>query len=218
MKQQCLEIVRQKCNACKGCDLAKNRKNVVFGDGNADTAKIVFIGEAPGEIEDESGMPFVGRAGQLLDEFLAAAGISRQEDLYITNTVKCRPPENRVPTDEEKAACRKFLNAQIDFIKPRAIILCGATALKSFVELDKKTTISKIRGQWMTITVDGVDYPAMTIFHPSYLLRNHSLAENAPRTLMARDLREIKNTYLNDVKRFTDVVTGEAENKELACV
>ena len=208
MKQQCLEIVRQKCNACKGCDLAKNRKNVVFGDGNADTAKIVFIGEAPGEIEDESGMPFVGRAGQLLDEFLAAAGISRQEDLYITNTVKCRPPENRVPTDEEKAACRKFLNAQIDFIKPRAIILCGATALKSFVELDKKTTI----------TVDGVDYPAMTIFHPSYLLRNHSLAENAPRTLMARDLREIKNTYLNDVQRFTDVVTGEAENKELACV
>ena len=218
MKQQCLEIVRQKCNACKGCDLAKNRKNVVFGDGNANTAKIVFIGEAPGEIEDESGMPFVGRAGQLLDEFLAAAGISRQEDLYITNTVKCRPPENRVPTDEEKAACRKFLNAQIDFIKPRAIILCGATALKSFVELDKKTTISKIRGQWMTIMVDGVDYPAMTIFHPSYLLRNHSLAENAPRTLMARDLREIKNTYLNDVQRFTDVVTGEAENKELACV
>lgn len=218
MKQQCLEIVRQKCNACKGCALAKTRKNVVFGDGNADTAKIVFIGEAPGEIEDESGMPFVGRAGQLLDEFLAAAGISRQEDLYITNTVKCRPPENRVPTDEEKAACRKFLNAQIDFIKPRAIILCGATALKSFVELDKKTTISKIRGQWMTITVDGVDYPAMTIFHPSYLLRNHSLAENAPRTLMARDLREIKNTYLNDVQRFTDVVTGEAENRELACV
>ena len=70
----------------------------------------------------------------------------------------------------------------------------------------------------MTITVDGVEYPAMTIFHPSYLLRNHSLAENAPRTLMARDLREIKNTYLNDVQRFTDVVTGEAENRELACV
>ncbi len=218
MKEQCLEIVRQKCNGCKGCALAKTRKNVVFGDGNPETAKIVFIGEAPGEIEDECGKPFVGRAGQLLDEFLAAAGISREDDLYITNTVKCRPPENRVPADEEKEACRKFLNAQIDFIKPRAIVLCGATALKSFVELDKKTTISKIRGQWMSITVDGVEYPAMTIFHPSYLLRNHSLAENAPRTLMARDLREIKNTYLNDVQRFTDVVTGEAENRELACV
>ena len=218
MKEQCLEIVRQKCNGCKGCALANTRKNVVFGDGNADKAKIVFIGEAPGEMEDESGRPFSGRAGQLLDEFLAAAGISREEDLYITNTVKCRPPENRVPTDEEKEACRKFLNAQIDFIKPRAIILCGATALKSFVELDKKTTISKIRGQWMTITVDGVEYPAMTIFHPSYLLRNHSLAENAQRTLMEKELIEIKNTYLNDVQRFNDVVTGNAENKEFACV
>lgn len=218
MKEQCLEIVRQKCNGCKGCALASARKNVVFGSGNANTAKVVFIGEAPGEMEDESGMPFVGRAGQLLDEFLANAGISRDEDIYITNTVKCRPPENRVPTDEEKAACRKFLNAQIDIIKPRAIVLCGATALKSFVELDKKTTISKVRGQWMTINVDGVDYPAMTIFHPSYLLRNHSLEENAPRTLMARDLREIKNTYLNDVQRFKDVVTEASENRELAFV
>lgn len=218
MKEQCLEIVRQKCNGCKGCALASARKNIVFGSGNANTAKVVFIGEAPGEMEDESGMPFVGRAGQLLDEFLTNAGISRDEDIYITNTVKCRPPENRVPTEEEKAACRKFLNAQIDIIKPRAIVLCGATALKSFIELDKKTTISKVRGQWMTINVDGVDYPAMTIFHPSYLLRNHSLEENAPRTLMARDLREIKNTYLNDVQRFKDVVTEASENRELAFV
>jgi len=218
MKEQCLEIVRQKCNGCQGCSLAAARKNIVFGDGNADTAKIVLIGEAPGEIEDESGMPFVGRAGQLLNEFLADAGISRACDLYVINTVKCRPPENRVPTDEEKNACRKFLNAQIDIIKPRAIILCGATALKSFVELDKKTTISKIRGQWMTINVDGVEYPAMTIFHPSYLLRNHSTAEGAPRTLMARDLREIKNTYLNDIHRFNNVDIDFKENKEFAMV
>lgn len=218
MKKNCLEIVRQKCNNCKECGLSKMRKNVVFGDGNPETAKIVFIGEAPGEMEDESGMPFVGRAGQLLNEFLSNAGISREEDLYIINTVKCRPPENRVPTDEEKTACRKFLNAQIDIIKPRAIVLCGATALKSFVELDKKTTISKIRGQWMNITVDGVEYPAMTVFHPSYLLRNHSLAENAPRTLMAQDLREIKNTHLSDVHRFSDVEAGQSENRECALV
>lgn len=218
MKEQCLEIVRQKCNGCKGCALASARKNIVFGSGNANTAKVVFIGEAPGEMEDESGMPFVGRAGQLLDEFLTNAGISRDEDIYITNTVKCRPPENRVPTEEEKAACRKFLNAQIDVIKPRAIVLCGATALKSFIELDKKTTISKVRGQWMTINVDGVEYPAMTIFHPSYLLRNHSLEENAPRTLMARDLREIKNTYLNDVQRFSDVEFGSLVANEPVCV
>ena len=134
MKKDCLEIVRSKCENCMGCALAKTRKNVVFSDGNPSTAKIVLIGEAPGEMEDETGRPFVGRAGQLLDDFLAQAGISRDEDVYIINTVKCRPPENRVPTYEEQSACRKFLNAQIDIINPRAIILCGATALKSFVE------------------------------------------------------------------------------------
>ena len=198
MKSQCLEIVRQKCESCKACPLAKTRNNVVFSDGNPSTAKIVFIGEAPGEVEDELGMPFVGRAGQLMNEFLAEAGISRENDIYMINTVKCRPPENRVPTDEEKAACRKFLDAQIDIIKPEAIVLCGATALKSFVELDKKQTISKVRGKWMTVTVDGVEYKAITIFHPSYLLRNRSMEEGSPRRLMQQDLTEIKNTILKD--------------------
>ena len=207
MKKNCLEIVRQKCERCQGCALAKNRNNVVFSDGDASTARIVLIGEAPGEMEDETGRPFVGRAGQLLTEFLSDAGISRDKDLYIINTVKCRPPENRVPTDEEKAACRKFLDAQIDIIKPDAIILCGATALKSFVNLDKKQTISKVRGQWMTITVDGVDYKAMTIFHPSYLLRNHSMAEGSPRRLMQQDLKNIKDTILPDVNHVDDVTS-----------
>lgn len=206
MKKNCLEIVRQKCENCMGCALGATRNNIVFSDGDAATARIVLIGEAPGETEDETGRPFVGRAGQLLDEFLTEAGISRNRDLYIINTVKCRPPENRVPTDEEKAACRKFLEAQIDIIKPDAIILCGATALKSFVTLDKKQTISKIRGQWMTITVDGVEYKAMTIFHPSYLLRNHSMEEGSPRRLMQEDLRNIKETVLPD-RTFDDVVT-----------
>ncbi len=198
MKSQCLEIVRQKCESCKACPLAKTRNNVVFSDGNPSTAKIVFIGEAPGEVEDEMGIPFVGRAGQLMNEFLAEAGISREDDIYMINTVKCRPPENRVPTDEEKSACRKFLDAQIDIIKPEAIVLCGATALKSFVELDKKQTISKVRGKWMTVTVDGVEYKAITIFHPSYLLRNRSMEEGSPRRLMQQDLAEIKNTILGD--------------------
>ncbi|MEE3350000.1 MAG: uracil-DNA glycosylase [Candidatus Gastranaerophilaceae bacterium] len=206
MKKNCLEIVRQKCENCMGCALGATRNNIVFSDGDAATARIVLIGEAPGETEDETGRPFVGRAGQLLDEFLTEAGISRNRDLYIINTVKCRPPENRVPTDNEKAACRKFLEAQIDIIKPDAIILCGATALKSFVTLDKKQTISKIRGQWMTITVDGVEYKAMTIFHPSYLLRNHSMEEGSPRRLMQEDLRNIKETVLPD-RTFDDVVT-----------
>ncbi len=198
MKSQCLEIVRQKCESCKACPLAKTRNNVVFSDGNPSTAKIVFIGEAPGEVEDEMGIPFVGRAGQLMNEFLSEAGISREDDIYMINTVKCRPPENRVPTEEEKSACRKFLDAQIDIIKPEAIVLCGATALKSFVELDKKQTISKVRGKWMTVTVDGVEYKAITIFHPSYLLRNRSMEEGSPRRLMQQDLAEIKNTILGD--------------------
>ena len=198
MKKECLEIVEKKCQSCKSCALGATRTNLVFADGNPETARIVLIGEAPGESEDLEGKPFVGRAGQLLDEFLAEAGISRQDDLYVINTVKCRPPENRVPTDLEKACCSKFLKAQIDIIKPQAIVLCGATALKSFVELDKKTTISKVRGQWMTISVDGVDYRAITIFHPSYLLRNHSMEEGSPRRLMQQDLAEIKNQILGD--------------------
>ena len=196
MKKECLEIVREKCENCKACALAASRTKMVFADGNPETARIVLIGEAPGEIEDECGKPFVGRAGQLLDEFLADAGILRENDLYIINTVKCRPPENRVPEETEQAACRKFLDAQIDIIKPDAIILCGATALKTFVETDRKRTISKLRGQWLTITVDGVEYPAMTIFHPSYLLRNRSMEEGSPRRLMQQDLREIKNKFL----------------------
>ena len=210
MKKDCLEIVRGKCESCHACALGATRNNIVFSDGNPSTAKIVLIGEAPGEMEDETGRPFVGRAGQLLNEFLAEAGISREEDLYIINTVKCRPPENRVPTDLEKACCSKFLKAQIDIIKPQAIVLCGATALKSFIELDKKTTISKVRGQWMTVSVDGVDYRAMTIFHPSYLLRNHSMEEGSPRRLMQQDLAEIKNQILGD--------KVWANNSQCACV
>lgn len=196
MKKECLEIVKSKCEKCSACALSATRTNMVFADGNPSTARVVLIGEAPGEMEDECGRPFVGRAGQLLDEFLAEAGISRENDLYIINTVKCRPPENRVPTEDEQAACRKFLDAQIDIIKPDAIILCGATALKTFVETDRKRTISKLRGQWMNITVDGVEYPSMTIFHPSYLLRNHSMEEGSPRRLMQQDLRAIKERFL----------------------
>lgn len=219
MKKDCLEIVKSKCKSCTACALGKTRNNIVFSDGNPSTAKIVLIGEAPGEMEDETGRPFVGRAGQLLNDFLAEAGISRDEDVYVINTVKCRPPENRVPTDAEKSACRKFLEAQIDIINPRAIVLCGATALKSFIELDKKQTISKVRGKWMNITVDGKDYRAITIFHPSYLLRNHSLDEGSPRRLMKQDLASIKNEILPDVDHTQD--GNEAvymETKEIAMV
>ena len=197
MKKECLNIVESKCRSCKGCALAKTRNNVVFSDGNPETASIVLIGEAPGEMEDMSGTPFVGRAGQLLDEFLTEAGISREDDLYIINTVKCRPPENRVPTDEEKSACEKFLHAQIDIMNPKAILFCGATALKSFWA-DPKVQISKIRGNWFNVTINNKEYRAMAIFHPSYLLRNHSMEEGSPRRLMQQDLAEIRRTILVD--------------------
>ena len=214
MKKDCLEIVREKCENCMACELGKTRNNIVFSDGNPSTAKIVLIGEAPGEMEDETGRPFVGRAGQLLNDFLAQAGISREDDVYVINTVKCRPPQNRVPSDEEKASCRKFLEAQIDIIKPRAIVLCGATALKSFVNLDKKQTISKVRGQWLNITVDGKEYRAITIFHPSYLLRNHSMEEGSPRRLMQQDLQNIKNEVLADVNHFEETQNIFTQSKE----
>ena len=197
MKKECLKIVESKCRACKACALAKTRHNVVFADGNPETASIVLIGEAPGEMEDMEGRPFVGRAGQLLDEFLSEAGISREDDLYIINTVKCRPPENRIPTEEEKSACEKFLHAQIDIMNPKAIIFCGATALKSFWA-DQKVQISKIRGNWFTVNINNKEYRAMAIFHPSYLLRNHSMQEGSPRRLMQQDLREIRNSILSD--------------------
>lgn len=209
MKKECLNIVESKCNACKGCALAKTRHNVVFADGNPETASIVLIGEAPGEMEDLSGKPFVGRAGQLLNDFLTEAGISREDDLYIINTVKCRPPENRVPTDEEKSACEKFLHAQIDIMNPKAIVFCGATALKSFWA-DPKVQISKIRGNWFTVNINNKEYRAMAIFHPSYLLRNHSMQEGSPRRLMQQDLAEIRNVVLSD-----RVVS---ENSDLALV
>src|SRR5262245_16113497 len=114
---------------CTRCGLCKTRNNVVFADGNPE-AKLMIIGEGPGANEDEMGLPFVGRAGQLLDRILASVKIDRKRDTYICNVVKCRPPGNRVPTAEEAAACRPFLEAQIEFVNPRLILLAGATAVQ----------------------------------------------------------------------------------------
>lgn len=190
-KLEKLNKLKEECLNCQKCELGKTRTNVVFSDGNPMTAKAILIGEAPGENEDLTGTPFVGRAGKLLNEFLEKAGISRSEELYIINTVKCRPPKNRVPEKEEKLQCENYLHTQIDIIEPKVIIFCGATALKSFS--DSKTPISKIRGELMEIEVKGKKYKAMPIFHPSYLLRQHSTEVGAPRDLMLQDLKEIKS-------------------------
>ena len=185
-KTEILNNLKKVCSNCSKCELSKGRTNIVFSDGSVN-AKIMLIGEAPGQNEDVRGVPFVGRAGQLLDKFLEENNISRKKDLYICNTVKCRPPENRVPKPEEKHACKIYLDAQIDLIKPAIILLCGSTALQSL--LDTKLPISKIRGQWFEHSSGA---KVMPIFHPSYLLRNHSTEENSPRWLMNKDLALIK--------------------------
>lgn len=191
MKEQILLNLKKECINCHKCELGKTRNNIVFSDGNPKTAKAILIGEAPGENEDKTGTPFVGRAGKLLNEFLEKAGISRAEDLYIINTVKCRPPQNRVPSDAEKAACEGYLLKQIETINPEVMIFCGATALKSFY--DKKVAISKIRGEILELEIGGKTRKCIPIFHPSYLLRYHSLEEGSPRDLMLKDLNKIRD-------------------------
>jgi DNA polymerase len=188
-KSETLEKLKETCQNCFDCDLGKTRVNAVFSDGNID-AKIMLIGEAPGQNEDETGLPFVGRAGKLLDQLLLSQNLTRENNIYICNTVKCRPPNNRVPTDFEKTQCRKYLAAQIEIIQPKIILLCGATAVKSI--LKTKEPISKIRGQLF----EGENgAKIMPIFHPSYLLRNPSVKENSPKWLMLEDIKKIKQTY-----------------------
>ncbi len=186
LKEKSLQEIKNVCEQCKNCDLGKTRNKLVFSDGKA-SAKIMLIGEAPGADEDASGVPFVGRAGKLLSEILKDCGLSREDDIYICNTVKCRPPENRVPTGEEKQICEQYLSAQINIVRPKVIILCGATAAKSF--LGDNIKISEIRGKWYKL-FEKID--TMVIFHPSYLLRNHSVEENSPRSLTKGDLLRIK--------------------------
>ena len=186
---QKLNEIENACRSCKKCSLCNSRTNIVFGDG-VPNEKIMLIGEAPGFNEDQQGKPFVGRSGKLLDDILASVGFFRNKNIYICNTVKCRPPENRNPLPEEKIACRGFLDKQLELLKPKIIILCGAVAVNSM--LDTKLGITKIRGQWF----DGI-YGAkmMPIFHPSYLLRNPSRTVGSPKWLMWQDIQEIRKVY-----------------------
>lgn len=159
-----LEEIRADLGDCTRCKLSTTRTNIVFGEGNP-KAQLMFVGEGPGENEDLQGRPFVGRAGQLLDKIIEAMGMKRQ-DVFIANVVKCRPPQNRLPQPDEVATCSPFLFRQIDTIKPKVIVVLGATALKSLVGEDAK--ITKMRGNFSEYR--GV--PLMPTFHPAYLLRN----------------------------------------------
>ena len=184
-----LQEIKNKCNTCQKCPLGKTRTNIVFSSGIPNN-KLMLVGEAPGYWEDQKGEPFVGKAGQLLDKIFECVGLSRKEHVYICNTIKCRPPENRNPLPEEKAACREYLDAQIEILKPRIILICGSVALNSL--LPDKGGITKVRGQWF----DG-PYGAkmMPIFHPSYLLRNDSREKGSPKWLTWQDIKEIKRVY-----------------------
>jgi DNA polymerase len=149
---------------CQRCKLGATRTNLVFGQGNP-KAELMFVGEAPGRDEDEQGLAFVGRAGQLLTKIIEAIGRTR-EDVFIANVLRCRPPNNRNPEPDEVAACRPFLDEQIRLIEPRAIATLGTFAAQALLETDEP--ISRMRGQWRTAR--GVR--VMPTFHPAFLLRS----------------------------------------------
>jgi DNA polymerase len=178
----------QHCNNCHRCGLGENRTHAVVGRGNLQ-AKIMIIGEAPGQSEDETGLPFVGKSGQLLEKILVSVNLSTEQDVYIGNINKCRPPENRVPTAEEMAACKPYLLEQIRLVDPKIILLTGATAVKCIT--GSKQGITKIRGQW----VESEGRLCMPIFHPSYLLRNPSREKGSPKWLMWQDIQAVKAKY-----------------------
>ena len=193
-KQYSFDTLKQACSNCTKCSLHKDRNQVVFGSGPKQ-ADIMIIGEAPGEKEDEQGLPFVGRSGQLLTTLLEAYDIHRNHDVFIANTVKCRPPKNRTPLAAEIAACKPFLEAQLNLIKPKIILLLGSPALKSV--LNEKKPISKVRGMWYKRHVSYMKEPLMImpLFHPAYLLRNPSKEHGKPIWLTKQDIKQIKNVF-----------------------
>jgi len=163
-----MTILRKEILQCRKCALTETRRHVVFGEGNP-YAEILIIGEAPGRDEDLQGRPFVGKSGQLLDKILAACGFTRDEHVFIGNIIKCRPPNNRVPTPQEAEICIPWLYRQIELIDPRILILLGSTALKYMAGQEHR--ITRDRGTW--IKLQG--RLAMPVYHPSALLRNPSL-------------------------------------------
>jgi len=159
-----LERIREDLGECTRCRLHEQRNKIVFGAGNP-RAELVFVGEGPGHDEDVQGLPFVGRAGKLLTQMIEAMGLTR-EQVYICNVVKCRPPDNRKPEDDEVATCSPYLYRQLDAIAPKAIVCLGGTAAQAL--LKTKDSISRFRGTWF----DYRNTKLMVTYHPAYLLRN----------------------------------------------
>lgn len=185
------------CKQCQRCSLAAERTNVVVSRGNPQ-APIMIVGEGPGQQEDEQGLPFVGKSGQLLEKILAAVRLDTAQDVYICNVVKCRPPGNRTPTTDEADACKGYLMEQIRLVDPKIILLTGATAMKGLI--GEKRGITKVRGQW----IEWNGRLCMPIFHPAYLLRNPSREKGSPKWLMWQDIQTVR-TKLDEL-----LTAGEA--------
>ena len=179
MKISWNDFVKQ-CESCQACPLGATRTNVVIYRGSV-VAPIMFVGEGPGATEDEQGLPFVGQAGRLLQLLLDAQGFST-ENYHIANVVKCRPPENRVPTEQEAAACKKLLGTQILICKPKIIVLLGKTAYTLFTG-DKNAKMTQIRGAF----IEKNGYLIMPTFHPAYILRN-----NNERIKLWKDIEQVR--------------------------
>lgn len=182
------EELRQAAMGCLACDLASRRTNVVFGEGNP-LSPLVLIGEGPGENEDKSGRPFVGRAGQLLDKALAEAGVERSQ-IYITNTVKCRAadwstgkPVNRAPLEEEVTACRRWLVPQLGLIQPQVILCVGAPSAKNLIK--KNFQITKERGKYFPCEFAKT---AIATLHPAYILRQANISGDGGYSLLVADI------------------------------
>lgn len=174
------ELIKR-CNNCTACRLCENRHNVVFGVGNQQ-ARVMFIGEGPGEQEDLKGEPFVGRAGQLLDKMLYAVDLDRHKNVYIANIVKCRPPMNRDPQDDEQESCIGYLREQTRLIRPKIIVTLGRIAGMKLIKPDLR--ITREHGEW----IERRGTWMMPMLHPAAILRNQSQMEGAFRDfLILRD-------------------------------
>lgn len=188
LEPETLDDAARDALACKRCGLRAGAGQVVFGEGNQ-AADLMFVGEGPGADEDEQGRPFVGAAGQLLNKILAAAGITREE-VYIANIVKCRPPGNRLPSEEEANACLPHLQRQIKLIRPRIIVCLGALAARILVDPNRK--ISELRGTWFES--DGMRI--MPTYHPAALLR-----DPAKKRPVWEDIKKVRDAYRSPGQR-----------------
>ncbi|MBD1150680.1 uracil-DNA glycosylase [Pelagibacterales bacterium SAG-MED29] len=166
-KAENLEKLKKSISDIKNCELKKSANNIVFADGNP-KSKIMFIGEGPGSNEDQEGLPFVGRAGALLDKMLASINLDRK-NVYITNVVNYRPPENRRPTEEEIAKYLPYLKKHIEIIKPKILVLLGSTALNALI--GNEVVISKARGKWIEKQFGKCKTSIIVTFHPAFLMR-----------------------------------------------